>query len=159
MLPRLASVTGHCEAGDADPLAPKRLPGVLALEITCARPAGDSRERAAADCDDGGSESDLGRGANCRRTPGEARNPRVAADGVAVHAVAPAAREAGDTSMEHLRAEPRTIGPRQRFLCRCDGDVPPSVCVRGARSRHAEDSALERDGASDSGRGPRNSFG
>src|SRR5207248_2296113 len=45
---------------------------------------------------------DVGRGANRRRAPAEARRPSVAAHGAAVHAVAPAASEIGDASMEHF---------------------------------------------------------
>src|SRR5436190_21492839 len=50
----LAAITGHCHAGDTDPLASKGIPAVLALEVTCARSAAYSCGRAAADRDDGG---------------------------------------------------------------------------------------------------------
>jgi hypothetical protein len=94
-------------------LASTGIPTVLALEVTSARPACDFTGRAAADRDDGGGESDLGRGTHRQRAPAEAWHPVVAAHGTAVHAVAPAAPEAGDASLEHFRAEPRPVGPRE----------------------------------------------
>src|SRR5262245_2791924 len=41
-----------------------------------------------------------------RRTPRQARHSRLSADRAAVHAAATAARETGNTSVVHLRAEP-----------------------------------------------------
>ena len=101
------------EAGDADPLASTGIPTVLALEVTDARSACDFTGRAAADRDDGGGESDVGRRTHRQRAPAEAWHSAVAAYGAAIHAVTPAASEERDASMEHLRAEPRPVGPRE----------------------------------------------
>ena len=112
-LSRLASVTADREAGDADPLASTGIPTVLALEVTDARSACDFTGRAAADRDDGGGESDVGRRTHRQRAPAEAWHSAVAAYGAAIHAVTPAASEERDASMEHLRTEPRPVGPRE----------------------------------------------
>jgi transposase InsO family protein len=77
--PCLASIAGHREAGNVDPLASAGVPIVLALEVTYDRPACDFTGRAAADRDGGGGESDLGRGTHRKRAPAEAGHPVVAA--------------------------------------------------------------------------------
>ena len=87
---------------------------VLAAMIGSAWPTSSSF--ATVDCDDGWCESDLGRGTDCRRTPRQARHSSLSADGATVHAAATTARATGNTGVEHLRAEPRTIGARQRFF-------------------------------------------
>ncbi len=56
-------------------------------------------------------ESDLGRGTHCQRAARAITYPSVAADGAAIHAVASATSEAGDASLEHIRAEPRSVDP------------------------------------------------
>ena len=65
-----------------------RIPTVLAPEIVPARAPADSSRPAAAHCHNGGGESDMGRGTDCRRAPRETRHSRVAADGQTVPAVA-----------------------------------------------------------------------
>jgi hypothetical protein len=60
----------------------------------------------------GGGQSDVGRGTHRERAPTEAGHPTVAAHGAAIHAAAPAAPEPRDASLEHIRPEPRPIGPR-----------------------------------------------
>jgi hypothetical protein len=89
----------------------KAIPTVLALEIAGARPA-DSLGPTAADRDDGGGESDLGRGTHCERAAGQAWHPVVAADGAAVHAVPTTARSRA-RKLAHVLAEPRPMRARE----------------------------------------------
>src|SRR5262249_32283036 len=110
---RLAASADRRETGDAHSVASKRIPVVVALEVAGARPATDSRGFTAADLLGGDRKSDLGRGRDCRRTPGQARHPSSSADRTTVYAIATTARSTGNTGMEHLRAEPRPGRPRQ----------------------------------------------
>jgi hypothetical protein len=105
-VPRLAASADRRQAGDAHSMASKRVPAVLAVQIERERPAADSSGAAAAHCDDGSRESDMGRGADCRPAAREARHPSLSANGQAVYAVATIARETGNTSMEYIPAEP-----------------------------------------------------
>jgi len=113
MVDRVASPADRREAGDAHSLAPQGIPVVVALEIADTRSATDSHGLAAVDREDGGRESDVGRGTVCRGAPGQARHSNLSADHSTVHAAATTADEIGKTEVEHLRAEPRTVGPRQ----------------------------------------------
>jgi hypothetical protein len=119
-------------------LAPKGIPAVLALEIAWARSAAGSSGRSAADRDDGGGESDLGRGTDCCGAPRQARHSPLSADCSTVHAAATATREAGNSGVEHVCAEPRAIGARQRFLYRRNGHISRDVRVHRAGSIHDE---------------------
>jgi hypothetical protein len=86
----------RCETGDSHSVASKGIPVVVALQIAGTRPATDSGGSTAVDRHDGGRESDLGRGTDCRRTPGQARHPSVSADRAPVHALATTAPETGN---------------------------------------------------------------
>jgi len=54
-----------------------------------------------------------GEGADCRRTPREARDSRLAADGETVHAATTTTPAWRHTGVEYVRTEPRTIRARQ----------------------------------------------
>src|SRR5215472_13598606 len=99
---RLAASADRRETGNPHSVASKGISVVVALEVAGARPAADSRGLAAVDRNDGGRESDLGRGTDCRRTPGQAWNPSFSANGPTVHAVPTTAPDTGNTGLEHL---------------------------------------------------------
>src|SRR5262245_6983794 len=109
----MAASADRRQAGDAHPVASKGFPVVVALEIAGPRATADSGAPAAIDRDDGGHESDLWRGTDCRRTPRQAWDSRLAADRATVHAVGTAAGEARHADVERVRAEPRAVGHRQ----------------------------------------------
>jgi hypothetical protein len=133
-------------------LAPKGIPIVLTLEIACGWSTADSGGRAAVDRDDRRGESDVGLGTDCRRAPRQARHSRLSADRATVHAVATTVQETRKAGVEFfLRAEPHTIGARQRFLCRWNGYLSGDLRVCRSGSWDATNPALERDRASDSG--------
>jgi hypothetical protein len=78
----------------------------LALEVEDARTAQNPCGSAPVDRSDGGSECDLGRGADCCGAPREARHPAIAANGEALHASEDDATHAARlASLEHVRSE------------------------------------------------------
>jgi hypothetical protein len=108
-------------------------PPVLAVEVEGARPSAIASRSAAADCRHGSCERDVGRGADCRGTAAQARPPRVAAHGEALHGPDWAtSRSHIVPPMEHLRATSRWCDACLRFLRDHHGDV--SQAVRLCRS-------------------------
>src|SRR4030095_9422447 len=64
----------ECQTGYANPLAPERVPPVLALEIQADGKTAFSEGPAATDPTDGRRECDMGRGTHRQRTEAETRN-------------------------------------------------------------------------------------
>src|SRR5688572_21928137 len=74
----LARCSVECETGHANPLAPERIPPVLAVEIQPDGKTAVAKGSAPPDPRDGRRKCDMGRGANRQRTEAEARHPGIA---------------------------------------------------------------------------------
>jgi hypothetical protein len=128
---RLASPPGHRQTRHADPMAPKRGPSVVAMEIEGARSSTDPSQPAAPDRGDDHGQSNMGRGTDRCGAPREAWDSCLAAHGSTLHAAAyDAASHDRVAGVEHLRAEPRTGRAGVRFL-RCVTDTFRMVYVFG----------------------------
>lgn len=113
----------------------------------------DSGRALPADCAHGAGEPDLGRGAHCSRTVGEARDLGFAANGAGVLAAGSRSERRVENRLAALAdvcSQSRPGHRGERFLGGDNGGIRRAVCVRGDGSGKSSHSAVQCHGPSDS---------
>ena len=119
----------HRKADDLYPLAPRRIPVVLALEVSTSWPSSAPQELASADLHHGKRESELGRTADCRRAIAEAEVTGGPKDGGQISEACGAPAATAQPAMGNICPESCQCDHRLRLLYLGDGNIPGAVCV------------------------------
>ena len=144
----------HRKADDLYPLAPRRIPVVLALEVSTSWPSSAPQELASADLHHGKRESELGRTADCRRAIAEAEVTGGPKDGGKY------LRQAGHPRPPRSQRWATFVRNHANAIIACDFFTSVTATSQvlyvfvANRDRFASHSALQYHGSSDGRVGP-----